>query len=97
MGIGTAEINVCYWQKADTAILPQNEYANDLLWSLCPVWMAPFLQVLFCDWFFVRSSLVFGLLTRHTWPLALMVSTNQVPFRMIEQQAFRTKHGVSWF
>ena len=49
---------------------------------LCPVWMAPFLQVLFCDWFFVRSSLVFGLLTRRTWPLALMVSTNQAPFRM---------------
>lgn len=29
----------------------------------------------------VRSSLVFGLLARRTWPLALMVSTNQVPFR----------------
>ncbi|WP_212580134.1 hypothetical protein, partial [Roseovarius gaetbuli] len=25
----------------------------------------------------VRSSLVFGLLARRTWPLALMVSTNQ--------------------
>lgn len=43
--------------------------------------MAPFLQVLFCDLYIVRSSLVFGLLMRHTWPLALMVSTNQVPFR----------------
>jgi len=32
--------------------------------------------------YFVRSSLVFGLLTRRTWPLALMVSTNQVPFRI---------------
>ena len=49
--------------------------------SLCPVWMAPFLQVLFRAWYFVRSSLVFGLLARRTWPLALMVSTNQVPFR----------------
>ena len=29
----------------------------------------------------VRSSLVFGLFARRTWPLALMVSTNQVPFR----------------
>ena len=47
----------------------------------CPVWMAPFLQVLFRAWHFVRSSLVFGLLARRTWPLALMVSTNQVPFR----------------
>jgi len=34
-----------------------------------------------CGWRFVRSSLVFGLLARRTWPLALMVSTNQVPFR----------------
>ena len=49
--------------------------------ALSPVWMAPFLQVLFCDRCFVRSSLVFGLLARRTWPLALMVSTNQVPFR----------------
>ena len=48
---------------------------------VCPVWMAPFLQVLFRAWHFVRSSLVFGLLARRTWPLALMVSTNQVPFR----------------
>ncbi len=47
----------------------------------CPVWMAPFLQVPFCGWRFVRSSLVFGLFARRTWPLALMVSTNQVPFR----------------
>ena len=29
----------------------------------------------------VRGSLVFGLFARRTWPLALMVSTNQVPFR----------------
>ena len=49
--------------------------------ALCLVWMAPFLQVLFRAWYFVRSSLVFGLLARRTWPLALMVSTNQVPFR----------------
>ena len=49
---------------------------------LCPVWMAPFLQVLFRAWHFVRSSLVFGLLARRTWPLALMVSTNQVPIRI---------------
>ena len=49
--------------------------------SLCPVWMAPFLQVPFSAWHFVRSSLVFGLFARRTWPLALMVSTNQVPFR----------------
>ena len=50
--------------------------------AVCPVWMAPFLQVLFCDWSFVRCGLVSGLLTRRTLPLALMVSTNQVPFRV---------------
>ena len=49
--------------------------------AFCLVWMAPFLQALFRAWYFVRSSLVFGLLARRTWPLALMVSTNQVPFR----------------
>ena len=41
----------------------------------------PFCKYLFRAWRFVRSSLVFGLLARRTWPLALMVSTNQVPFR----------------
>jgi hypothetical protein len=41
----------------------------------------PFCKYLFRAWCFVRSSLVFGLLARRTWPLALMVSTNQVPFR----------------
>ena len=40
-----------------------------------------FCKYLFCGWGLVRSSLVFGLLARRTWPLALMVSTNQVPFR----------------
>jgi hypothetical protein len=42
--------------------------------------MAPFLQFLFRAWQLVRSSLEFGLFGRRTWPLALMVSTNQVPF-----------------
>ena len=40
-----------------------------------------FASPFFCVGRFVRSSLVFGLLARRTWPLALMVSTNQVPFR----------------
>ena len=54
----------------------------------------PFCKSFFRAWYFVRSSLVFplpgsgllanherGLLARRTLPLALMVSTNQVPFR----------------
>lgn len=41
----------------------------------------PFCKSFLCVGRFVRSSLVFGLLARRTWPLALMVSTNQVPFR----------------
>jgi len=52
-------------------------------WKRCFVlcgWL-PFCKSFF-DLLFVRSSLVSGLLMRHTWPLALMVSTNQVPFRI---------------
>jgi hypothetical protein len=37
--------------------------------------MAPFLQVQFSARHFVRSSLVFGLLARRTWPLALPFGT----------------------
>ena len=49
-------------------------------WFVLCGWL-PFCKSFFCAGRFVRSSLVFGLLARRTWPLALMVSTNQVPFR----------------
>jgi hypothetical protein len=70
--------------------------------------MAPFLQVLF-DRSIVRSSLVFGLLTRRTWPLALLLSVASIACRVMDgfhqsspipqwnNKAFWTKHGVSWF
>ena len=54
---------------------------NAQYWSFVLCGWLPFCKYLFRAWQFVRSSLVFGLLARHTWPLALMVSTNQVPFR----------------
>jgi len=57
--------------------------------------MAPFLQVLFRAWYFVRSSLVFGLLARRTLPLALMVSTNQVPFRTSNSKRYSKRSGQS--
>ena len=68
------------WPIAERAP-EQRQQSAEHRWRVCRVWMAPFLQVPFRAWCFVRSSLVFGLLARRTWPLALMVSTNQVPFR----------------
>jgi len=53
----------------------------------------PFLS----DWHIVRSSLVFGLLARRTWPLALMVSTNQVPFRTSNSKRSGQSSGLLGF
>ena len=55
------------------------------------------------------AVLWFGLLTRRIWPLALPLGYASIACRAVdgfhkpspiphfEQQAFRTKHGVSWF
>ena len=79
-----------------------NTFAKHLM-SLCPVWMAPFLQVLICDFDIVRSSLVFGLLKRRTWPLALLLGDTSIacqatdgfhqpsPIPHIEQQSVPNK------
>ena len=65
--------------------------------TLCPVWMAPFLQVQFSVWHFVRSSLVFGLLARRTWPLALPLSDASIACRAVDgfhqPSPFRTSNS----
>jgi len=64
------------WTKQSVAFLTHRVIDRFVLFG----WLL-FCKDLFFGWGLVRSSLVFGLLARRTWPLALMVSTNQVPFR----------------
>src|ERR1035437_3493428 len=47
--------------------------------DMCHVWTAPSWQGLSSRCSIGRCSHVFGLLVRHTWPLAIMPSADQVP------------------
>ena len=44
----------------------------------------------------VRSRHVSGLFARHMWPLALMVSADQVPYSFADNMVSQTFDGVSW-
>ena len=75
-----------------------SHYSNayDIKCPLCPVWMAPFLQVLFGDLICQKQSCVRPVSATHM--AAGPDGFHQpIPIPHIEQQAFRTKLGVYWF